>query len=141
MGSNLSTAIKVSVNLGKRSYDIVIGPGAIDEVASTITSSVQTSHLVVVSDSNVAPIYLEKIQQQLSGSFDRIDSMVVPAGEPSKSVAQCDQLWQQMIQLKTDRKSAVVALGGGVVGDLAGFLAASFTRGLPFVQIPTSLLA
>ena len=141
MGSNLSTASKVPVNLGKRSYDIVIGPGAIDEVASTITSTVQTSHLVVVSDSNVAPIYLEKIQQQLSGSFDRIDSMVVPAGEPSKSVAQCDQLWQQMIQLKTDRKSAVVALGGGVVGDLAGFLAASFTRGLPFVQIPTSLLA
>ena len=66
---------------------------------------------------------------------------MVPAGEPSKSVAQLDQLWQQMIQLKTDRKSAVVALGGGVVGDLAGFLAASFTRGLPFVQIPTSLLA
>ena len=61
MGSNLSTASKVPVNLGKRSYDIVIGPGAIDEVASTITSTVQTSHLVVVSDSNVAPIYLEKI--------------------------------------------------------------------------------
>ena len=141
MESDLSTVTKVPVNLGERSYDIVIAPGAIDEVASTVASTVETSHLIVVSDSNVAPIYLEKIQQQLSGSFERVDSIVVPAGEPSKSVAQLDQLWQQMIELKTDRKSVVVALGGGVVGDLAGFLAASFTRGLPFVQIPTSLLA
>jgi len=141
MESDLSTATKVPVNLGKRSYDIVIAPGAIDQVTSIITSTVETSHLIVVSDSNVAPIYLEKIQQELSESFERVDSVVVPAGEPSKSVAQLDQLWQQMIELKTDRKSVVVALGGGVVGDLAGFLAASFTRGLPFVQIPTSLLA
>ena len=141
MEFELSTATKVPVSLGTRSYDIVIAPNAIDEVASTIASTVSTSHLIVVSDSNVAPIYLDKVQQQLSGSFERVDSVVVPAGEPSKSVTQLDQLWQQMIELKTDRKSAVVALGGGVVGDLAGFLAASFTRGLPFVQIPTSLLA
>jgi len=141
MESELSTATNVPVNLGDRSYEIVIAPGALDEVASTIAATVSTSHLLVVSDSNVAPLYLDRITDLLSGSFDRVDSMVVPAGEPSKSVAQCDQLWQKMIELKTDRKSAVVALGGGVVGDLAGFLAASFTRGLPFVQIPTSLLA
>jgi 3-dehydroquinate synthase len=141
METDLNAATKVPVNLGDRSYEIVISPGVIFDPTPIIASTVSTSHLIVVSDSNVAPIYLDNLKQRLSASFDRVDSMVVPAGEPSKSVTQCDQLWQQMIQLKTDRKSAVVALGGGVVGDLAGFLAASFTRGLPFVQIPTSLLA
>ena len=141
METDLNAATKVPVSLGDRSYEIVISPGVIFDLAPIVASSVSTSHLLLVSDSNVAPIYLDQIQQQLQATFERVDSMVVPSGEPSKSVAQCDQLWQKMIELKTDRKSVVVALGGGVVGDLAGFLAASFTRGLPFVQIPTSLLA
>jgi 3-dehydroquinate synthase len=141
METDLNAATKVPVNLGDRSYDIVIAPGSIFDLAPVVSSAVATSHLLLVSDSNVAPIYLDQVQKQLEDSFARVDSLVVPAGEPSKSVAQCDQLWQKMVELKTDRKSAVIALGGGVVGDLAGFLAASFTRGLPFIQIPTSLLA
>ena len=92
MGTNLNTATEVPVNLGERSYKIVIAPEAIDEVASVVSKAVATSHLVVVSDSNVAPIYLDQITQQLAGQFERVDNIVVPAGEPSKSVAQLDQL-------------------------------------------------
>ena len=75
MESELSTATNVPVKLGDRSYEIVIAPGALDEVASTIAATVSTSHLLVVSDSNVAPLYLDRITDQLSGSFDRVDSM------------------------------------------------------------------
>ena len=141
METILNNSTDVRVNLGDRSYTITIFAGAMDRVVESIATAMPTDHVLLVTDSNVGPLYLDKVQQQLQTKISRVDSMVVPAGEASKSVGQCDQLWQQMIELRADRKSAVVALGGGVVGDLAGFLAASFTRGLPFAQIPTSLLA
>lgn len=141
MPSDEKQAEVVTVGLGDRSYNIHIRPGLLDDFSDSLSADIETSHFIVISDTNVAPHYLDLVRNQLQKSVDRVDTLVVPAGEPSKSVATCDQLWQQMVELKTDRKSVVVALGGGVVGDLAGFLAASFTRGLRFVQIPTSLLA
>lgn len=99
------------------------------------------SHWIVISDDTVAPLYLDRLLEQLQPRLRRIDTIVVPAGEASKSVPQCAAIWEQMVDFQADRKTSVVALGGGVVGDLAGFVAASFSRGLDFVQIPTTLLA
>lgn len=136
-----SSATVVPVDLGARSYRIHIQPDLLSHLGKHYSDVVPAEHVVVVTDTNVAPIYLETIVEQFSGNDTRVDSITVPAGESSKSVQQCDQLWQRMIELRSDRKTVVVALGGGVIGDLAGFIAASFTRGLDFVQIPTTLLA
>lgn len=132
---------RVAVNVGDRSYSISIGSGLLTDLGSTLASHLKSEHVIIVTDDIVAKIYLESVTAQLAPIADRVDTMIVPHGEASKSVSQCDQLWQKMVELGTDRSSIVIALGGGVVGDLAGFLAASFARGLRFIQIPTSLLA
>jgi 3-dehydroquinate synthase len=140
------TTKQVNVDLGDRSYTIHIGsgflsPGSDGGAHPGLAAVAKSEHVILFSDSNVAPIYLESVTEQLRPVASQIDSIVVPAGEASKSIAQCDQLWQKMVEFSADRQSIVVALGGGVVGDLAGFVAASFTRGIRFVQIPTTLLS
>ncbi len=131
----------VNVSLGERSYDIVIGSGLLGRLGDQLATHVANSHVVVFTDSNVGPIYLEPVVKQLETVAAKVSTITVAAGETSKSVSICDGLWQQMIELGADRRTIVIALGGGVVGDLAGFVAASFTRGLNFIQIPTTLLA
>jgi 3-dehydroquinate synthase len=131
----------VAVNLGSRSYDITLGQNSLDQAAKTLGPFVTDRHVVVISDENVAAIYLDQFKTSLASIARRVDSYVVTPGETSKSVATCDQAWQALLEMKTDRDSVVVALGGGVVGDLAGFLAATLGRGIDFIQIPTSLLA
>lgn len=131
----------VTVPLGDRSYDIHIGPGCYDQLAKHCSPFVSGRHVIVISDSNVAELYLHRVTESVASMASRIDSIVVPAGEATKSLAQCDTIWQEMITMAADRKSVVVALGGGVVGDLAGFVAAGFARGITFIQLPTSLLA
>lgn len=131
----------VTVNLADRSYSINIGAGLQQSIAETLRPFVESEHVILVTDSNVEKLYLQDALEQIDSIASRVDVLTVPAGETSKSVARCDELWQKMVAFNTDRKSVVIALGGGVVGDLAGFLAASFSRGLRFIQIPTSLLA
>jgi 3-dehydroquinate synthase len=131
----------INVNLGERSYSISIRTGVLDRLAEVASSVVSNKHVVVVTDSNVGPIYLQRVVEGLQAVSTRVDHMTVDAGEKSKCVSVCDQLWQRIDDINTDRHSVVVALGGGVVGDLAGFIAASYARGLSFLQIPTSLLA
>ena len=132
---------EVNVNLGKRSYRIVLGPSELQKANDSLEPCIGDRHVVIVSDENVAAIYLDAVKTTLAKTASRVDSYVVAAGEPSKSVGVCDQAWQDLLELQTDRDSVIVALGGGVVGDLAGFLAATLGRGIDFVQIPTSLLA
>lgn len=132
---------RVHVELGSRSYTIEIGAGRLEQLAGQMKEHLSGEHVILVTDDNVEKLYLTTVEAALAQSANRIDVLVVPNGEASKSVDLCDQLWQQMVELGTDRKSIVVALGGGVVGDLAGFLAATYGRGLKFIQIPTSLLA
>ena len=132
---------QVAVSLGKRSYQITLGPGALAAADQTLKPFIENRHVVLVSDENVAALYLDQTTQVISQVASRVDSYVVAPGEPSKSVAVCDTAWQQLLELATDRDSVIVALGGGVVGDLAGFLAATLGRGIDFIQIPTSLLA
>ncbi len=145
-GSVLNSQQTVHVDLGNRSYDIFIGDGLLSQLAGTLQTQLgggrlSRDHAVIISDENVAKLYLDDVGKQLDSYFKRIDKIVVPPGESTKSVDQADAIWKQLSKLESDRKSTVVALGGGVVGDLAGFVAATFARGLKFVQIPTSLLA
>ena len=137
----MSTTAKVDVQLGDRSYEIHIGSGLIEQLASLCAPFIKDRHVVIISDSKVSPLYLDKVESALLPVASRVNSVEVPQGEQTKSLNQCDQLWQLMVNMPSDRKSVVFALGGGVVGDLAGFVAAGFARGIDFIQMPTSLLA
>jgi len=137
----LSNDYDIQVDLGQRSYSINIQAGVFDRLADVASAVVSQKHVVVVTDSNVGPIYLQRVVEQFRAVATRVDQIIVDAGEQSKCVSVCDELWQKVDDVNTDRHSVIVALGGGVVGDLAGFIAASYARGLNFLQIPTSLLA
>ncbi|MEM7454767.1 MAG: 3-dehydroquinate synthase [Planctomycetota bacterium] len=129
----------LTVGLADRAYDICIGSSLLD--ACPLPDSIRPVHAIVITDETVAQLYLDRTVTALEKSFSRIATLKVPAGESSKSVAVCESLWQQMISHGADRNSVVVALGGGVPGDIAGFVAATFARGIRFIQIPTTLLA
>jgi 3-dehydroquinate synthase len=135
----MPTTIRVA--LAERSYDIEIDRGNLARSAAFIGQRRSCSRAIVISDSNVGPLFGPAVAGSLAAGGIGHDLLTVPAGEESKSVAQCERLWNELSRLKTDRKTVVVALGGGVVGDLAGFIAATYGRGLAFVQIPTTLLA
>ncbi len=135
----MPTTIRVA--LGERSYDIAIGRGTLGEAGALVRDRLAARHAVVIVDSGVRQPHGEIVSKSLAASGIRSDVVGVPAGEASKSVAQAERLWNELVDLKADRKSIVVAVGGGVIGDLAGFVAATFARGLSFVQIPTTLLA
>ncbi|MEI7024544.1 3-dehydroquinate synthase [Paenibacillus sp. y28] len=134
---------ELTVDLGERSYPIYIGDGILGEIASIFDKHElsKRSPLLIVTDSNVGPRYLETVRELLEEGGYKVTTAVVPAGEPSKSLARLEELVSVALEAGLDRKSTVVALGGGVVGDLAGFVAASYMRGVRFVQIPTTILA
>jgi 3-dehydroquinate synthase len=131
----------VRVALGDRSYQIHIGPGLFDRADAFIQSLGLGRQGVIITDSNVGPLYAARLQAALARGGMTTSVLTVPAGEVSKSFRQVERLIKRFPLLKLDRGSAVFALGGGVVGDLAGFVSAIYLRGLPFVQVPTSLLA
>lgn len=136
-----ASSVCVRVDLGPRSYDILVGSELLDLVGRVIADLGRTTHAWVVSDEHVAPWYLSRVCDSLRDCGIRADTWVVPAGEPSKSLETAAAGWQSLIESHADRGTVVAALGGGVVGDLAGFLAATYARGLRLFQIPTSLLA
>lgn len=131
----------VRVLLGERSYDIEIGTGLLASAGEWIGSRLKVSHAVVITDRHVEHPHAAQVVDSLTRSGTRVDLAVVPPGEATKAVSSADALWQRLLEFGADRKTVVVAVGGGVIGDLAGFVAAGFARGLPFVQIPTTLLA
>ncbi|MEO8495310.1 MAG: 3-dehydroquinate synthase [Planctomycetota bacterium] len=131
----------VHVALSERSYDIDIGRGLLLDAGQFVRARTGCAHAVVITDSNVEGLYGGCVVESLEQAGIRADMATVPAGESTKSASHADQLWRLMLEFGTDRKSIVVAVGGGVVGDLAGFIAATYTRGIRFVQIPTTLLA
>src|SRR3954469_5592542 len=131
----------VHVNLGPRSYGIEIGSGNLTGVVRFCDTEQDDAHAVIITDSNVDELYCEPVGDALQEAGAQVDILVAEAGEQSKSPEVAADLWEQLLDQGADRKTVVVALGGGVVGDLAGFVAATFTRGLRFVQIPTTLLA
>jgi 3-dehydroquinate synthase len=134
-------ATTIPVALGDRSYEIEIGRGNLSDIAAFIHRRRPCTHAAVITDSNIAPLLAQPVVASLTAAGIRPDLLTVPAGETSKSVAQAELLWKELIGRNIDRKTIVVALGGGVIGDLAGFVAATLVRGLAFIQIPTTLLA
>jgi 3-dehydroquinate synthase len=131
----------VHVDLGPRSYDIEISSANLARVVQFVNVDVDDAHAVIVTDANVDELYAEPVANALAEQGCEVDLLIVDAGEQSKSIDVAIELWERMLEEGTDRKSTVVAVGGGVVGDLAGFVAATFARGLAFVQVPTTLLA
>lgn len=132
---------EVRVGLGDRAYDILIGPGLIAEAGAHIARIAPGAACAIVTDANVAKAHLPALQASLDRAGVRHASVVVPAGEASKSWGVFARVCDEIIAARMERKDVVVALGGGVVGDLAGFAAATIRRGMDFVQVPTSLLA
>ena len=129
------------VNLAERSYDIEIGSGNLAGLSEFLRQRTKSNHAVIVTDTQVDELYADKLGDQLTDDEWEVHVLVVDAGEASKATAVAEELWETMLAEGTDRQSIVVAIGGGVVGDLAGFVAATFARGLQFFQVPTTLLA
>ena len=131
----------VTVDLGERSYPIHIGSGILDTLGEACKAAGLKGRCLLVSDENVAPLYAEKVFQSLEKTGFAPTLEVLPAGEPTKCHEQLIPLYSKAAELRLDRGHFMVALGGGVIGDLTGFAAASWLRGIRFVQVPTSLLA
>ena len=122
-------------------YDIILTE-SFDGLASELAAlGSENKKLCIVTDSNVAPIYLEEIKNQISDYCRQVTTYVIPAGEENKNLDTVRGVYEHLIQNKFDRKDYLIALGGGVVGDLCGFTAATYLRGIGFIQIPTTLLS
>ncbi|MGA8170587.1 MAG: 3-dehydroquinate synthase [Methylocystis sp.] len=131
----------VRVELGARSYDILIGAGLLAEAGEKIAAVAPGAACAIVTDANVARLHLPALEESLGAAGVRFSTIVVEPGEGSKSLAVFGRVCEEALAAKIERRDVVVALGGGVVGDLAGYVAASLRRGARFVQIPTTLLA
>ena len=130
------------VALGERSYPVITAAGALPRAGELVHSLVpRLTRVAVVSDDHVAPLYLDRVDAGLAAEGLAVVRAVVPAGEQAKSFAHYQRLCEQLVGAGLDRRSAVLALGGGVVGDLAGFAAATLFRGVACIQLPTTLLA
>lgn len=129
------------VALGERGYTIEIGTGNLNRTASFLLECRRAKHAVIITDEHVEePHAAEVVASLVEEKFD-VDLVVIESGELSKSVETAQELWQKLLDLGVDRHAVVIAVGGGVIGDLAGFVAATYARGIPLLQVPTTLLA
>ena len=133
-----ATAGRLLVDLGARSYPIIIGPGIISS-AESYTHSIRSRQVMVVTNETVAPLYLEKVMQALRGFH--VEQVILPDGEQYKTLEVLNTIYDALLSSRFDRSCTLLALGGGVVGDMTGFAAASYQRGVDFVQVPTTLLS
>ncbi len=130
----------LNVDLGERSYPITIGAGLLSDPA-LLAQHIAGRKVAIVTNTTVAPLYLERVAAPLRAAGREVMSVILPDGEEYKNWASLMQVFDALLANKCDRKTTLVALGGGVIGDLTGFAAASYMRGVPFVQIPTTLLS
>ena len=142
MGERYDIVMKtLRVNIPHREYDIHIGRGILSGIGKLLTTVYGGKKIVVVTDDNVGPLYAEKVKNALQEGGYEAEIITVAAGEQSKSVSVLESVYSRMLEFGITRTDLIIALGGGVVGDLTGFAAATLLRGIPFVQIPTTLLA
>ncbi|KJS11781.1 MAG: 3-dehydroquinate synthase [Peptococcaceae bacterium BRH_c8a] len=132
---------EVIINLGQRSYRIAIGSGILDQAGELLARLPVGKKVLLVTNPVVGGLYGARVADSLSRSGFKVYQAEIPDGEQYKSLQSAELLYNQAFEAELDRNCPVVALGGGVVGDLAGFVAATYMRGVPFVQIPTTLLA
>ncbi|QDH17502.1 3-dehydroquinate synthase [Swingsia samuiensis] len=133
--------LKVNVTLSQHTYDVLIGPDLITRAGSFIAPRVRHKHVVIITNETVAALHLSKLQKSLEETGIRYDILKVPDGEESKSLACYSDTISRLLALGIERNTTILAFGGGVTGDLSGFIAATALRGIPFIQIPTTLLA
>lgn len=140
----------VTVSLGERSYPIVIGSSLLSRRPETLRAAIKGTSVLVVTNTTLAPLYLDRVVAALKGAASdgssssrplSVHSVVLPDGEQFKTVESLGLIWTAALEAHLDRAATFVALGGGVVGDVTGFAAASYQRGVPFVQIPTTVMA
>ena len=131
----------IFVNLGKDSYHIIIDRDILDRIGPHISKIIKPGKAVIVTDKTVAPLYGKAVSDSLSECNFDVKMVSIEPGEEQKTISKAEELYEALFDHKVDRKSSIIALGGGVIGDLTGFVASTFMRGIPFVQIPTTLLA
>jgi 3-dehydroquinate synthase len=131
----------IVIQAGSQKYEALVGSRLLEKIGALLAEKFRGPACAIVSDGNVAPLFAPTVVRSLTDAGFRPGLITVPAGESSKSLRQAEKICDQMIAAGLDRSSFVVALGGGVVGDLAGFVAAIYHRGIPHVQVPTTLLA
>jgi len=129
---------RLRIELGERSYPILVGAGLLDD-PGLLGESVAARDVLVVTNTTVAPLYLARLERSLAGK--RVASVVLPDGERHKTLETLGQVFDALVARRMNRDACVAALGGGVVGDMAGFAAACYQRGVDYVQVPTTLLA
>ncbi len=129
---------RLQVSLGERSYPIYIGPGLIDD-PEHYRPYIAGRQVMIVSNETVAPLYLARVAQALDGF--QVESVILPDGERYKTLEVWNRIFDGLLSARFGRNCTLIALGGGVIGDMAGFAAAAYQRGVPFIQVPTTLLA
>lgn len=135
---------KIKVNLDKKvasSYEICIGYDVLDRIGLLIAKNMPALHYIIITDTKVSTIYGGMLLDRLKGMALQVDMIEFPAGEDAKSIGTTMAIVERLIELGADRTSALLALGGGVVGDVTGFVASTFMRSVPYIQIPTTLMA
>ena len=136
----IAEPITLQVDLGERSYPIMIGQSLLEN-PRLIADAVGGERAAIVTNTVVGPLYLDAVSQSLRAAGKRVTEIVLPDGEEEKTWQNLQRIYDALLAEQCDRKTTVIALGGGVVGDMAGFAAATYMRGVPFVQVPTTLLA
>ena len=132
----------IVIHAGSQEYEALVDAQLLEKIGALLAQKFRGGpRCAVVSDENVAPLFGQQVMRSLTEAGFRPVLITVPAGEESKSLRQAEKVCDQMIAAGLDRSSLIIALGGGVVGDLAGFVAAIYHRGIPYVQVPTTLLA
>ena len=137
---NEESTILLNVDLGERSYPISIGPSLLDD-PSLLARHVNGGKVAIVTNTTVAPLYLARVETALRDAGKQVMSVILPDGEEFKNWASLMQIFDTLLANKADRKTTLIALGGGVIGDLTGYAAASYMRGVDFIQVPTTLLS
>ena len=131
----------VPVNIPGASYSIDIRPGLLREIGNLVSSLTRSRKVGVVTDSIVGPLYVHVVNESLRESAFTIITAHIPTGEDHKTFTSIEAIYDQLLPSRIDRATPLIALGGGVIGDMTGFAAATILRGVPFIQVPTTLLA
>lgn len=134
----VNSVLTMQVELGDRSYPIYMGAGSLNK-SDLLTQHIKSKQVVVVTNETVAPLYLQELTEHLQGY--QLEVVVLPDGEQYKTLATLETIFDALLSKQFSRNATLIALGGGVVGDISGFAAACYQRGIPFIQIPTTLLA